>query len=290
MGKISKKLVVICGPTATGKTKLALHLSKLFNGELISADSRQVYKELDIGTGKDHPKDAKIWGIDLVDPKEDFSVSQYQKYAREKIQEVWKRNHLPILVGGTGFYIKAVIDGIDTISIPKDENLRKEFSGKTPEELYEILLLINPNKAIALNNSDKKNPARLTRSIEVAKSALQESKDKPIQADILFIGLKLDKGILNKKIESRVKQRINMGFEKEIDNLLAKGVNRNHQAMNTLGYKQWPDYKEWILQEQKYTKRQLTWFAKDKRINWFDLSENDWQGKLELLVKRWYDK
>ena len=169
-------------------------------------------------------------------------------------------------------------------------NERKEFSGKTPEELYEILLLINPNKAIALNNSDKKNPARLTRSIEVAKSALQESKDKPIQADILFIGLKLDKGILNKKIESRVKQRINMGFEKEIDNLLAKGVNRNHQAMNTLGYKQWPDYKEWILQEQKYTKRQLTWFAKDKRINWFDLSENDWQGKLELLVKRWYDK
>src|SRR3989344_7963356 len=108
----SNKLLVICGPTATGKTKLGVFLAKKFNGELVSADSRQVYTGMDIGTGKDRPKGRKIWGYDLASPTEEFSVSAYVKAAKEEINDIWRKNKLPIIVGGTGFYIKALIDGL----------------------------------------------------------------------------------------------------------------------------------------------------------------------------------
>ena len=145
------KLLVICGPTSTGKTTLAVDLAKKFNGELISADSRQVYKGMDIGTGKDLPKGAKIklpwfqkygyyelngvkiWGYDLAAPRHEFNVAQYIKFAERLISDISKRGKTPILVGGTGLYIKAVIDGISTASIPKNNLLRKNLEKVPPE-------------------------------------------------------------------------------------------------------------------------------------------------------------
>jgi len=176
------KLLVICGPTATGKTNLAISLAKKNNGDVISADSRQVYRGLDIGTGKDLPKKAKIkflsgqkygyyevggvkiWGYDFADPRHSFNVSQYLKFTKKIIADIVKRGNLPILVGGTGLYIKGVIDGIPTAEVPKSNRLRKNLEGKTPEELYEMLAQIDSIKAAEMNSSDKKNPRRLMRA------------------------------------------------------------------------------------------------------------------------------
>jgi tRNA dimethylallyltransferase len=194
---MKKKLLVICGPTAVGKTSLALSLAKKFNGELVSADSRQVYKKLDIGTGKDLPINIKyqisnikwnghavyfyeigetrLWGYDLIYPTEEFSVGQYIEIVRRIIEDIWERNKLPILVGGTGFYIKGVVDGIATASIPKNLELRKSLKEESVKSLFEILTRTNSVKAKLLNVSDRNNPRRLIRAIE-----LSEHKDEHV--------------------------------------------------------------------------------------------------------------
>jgi tRNA dimethylallyltransferase len=317
-----KKLLVICGPTATGKTGLALFLAKKFKGELISADSRQVYKGMDIGTGKDVPRgfefrisdlgfkdveigfytdgNIRLWGYDLIKPTEEFSVGQYLKVVRKIIKDIYKRGKLPILVGGTGLYVKGVVDGIPTASIPKNLRLRKTLEKKSVSELYEMLAQIDAIRAGAMNVSDRKNPRRLIRAIEIAstKSKVKSQKSK-MDADTLFIGLKAPIRVLSKRIKERVEERIEEGIEKEIKDLLKSGVTWKMQAMNSLGYKQWREFfegnktqkqitKEWERQEKKYAKRQITWFKKDHRINWFDISKDGWQKKVEKLVKKWY--
>lgn len=338
------KLLVICGSTATGKTKLALHLAKVLTsdkkgfglkGELVSADSRQIYKGLDIGTGKDIPKNAKfklpigergsklggyyqigeskIWGYDLTGPKQEFSVAQYAKTADEIIKDIWSRNKLPILVGGTGLYIKAIVDGIPTISIPKNRRLRRSLEKKKRTELFEMLAQIGPMKAAAMNYSDKRNPRRLIRAIEVAqwklKNTLKED-DSRKKFPTLIIGLKAEKGILSKRINKRVKTRVEVGLEKEIEKLFKEGVTWKHQSMDSLGYRQWKVYfkkhsalkslvserekdrdgvmKKWEKEENKYSKKQMTWFRRDKRIKWFDISSPEWQKSVVKLAKEWY--
>jgi tRNA dimethylallyltransferase len=320
------KLLVICGPTATGKTSLALFLANKFDGELISADSRQVYKGADIATGKDLPSDAKwrfaefsigfwetkkgikIWGYDLVGPKEDFSVGQYTKIACTIIEDIAKRGKLPILVGGTGLYIKGVVDGIATVSIPKDIELRKSLEGKSTKELFDMLTSIDSVKAKSLNDSDKNNPRRLIRAIEVLNSEKADKKHRSIKTtrvtnvkrDVLFIGLMAPKSLLVKRIKKRVSKRINQGIEAEIRKLIKGGVSWDMQVMNSLGYKQYKEYfvgneardeviEKWVRQEQNYAKRQMTWFKKDKRINWFDITKRGWRTRVEKFIGKWHN-
>ena len=152
----SKKLLVICGPTATGKTQLGFRLAKQFNGEIVSADSRQVYKYMDIGTGKEWDDEIKIWGYDLVDPKESYSVSDYFREMKIVIEDVWSRNKLPIIVGGTGLYIKSLVDGIPTVDIPKNENLRKSLEKISIEEMFDKLAVLDSSKVASLNSYDSK--------------------------------------------------------------------------------------------------------------------------------------
>src|SRR5258708_14649505 len=283
MGKSIQKLLVICGPTATGKTELALQLAKEFNGTLGSADSRQVYKYMDIGTGKGSEK---ILGYDLVRPDEEFSVSSYSRFASQAIEEIQKEKKLPILVGGTGLYIKAVVDGIGTINIPRILKLRSQLEGKKPEELFEILKKLDPHRTNSMNNSDKNNPRRLIRAIEISNlPAFPAGKQftKP-NYDVLMIGLIAPLPELKKRIENRVEERIKNGFEKEIDLLKEKDLFR-YVPRVTLGYKDWPDIGKWKIEEFKYAKRQITWFKKDKRINWFSVGE---QKEVENLIKKWY--
>lgn len=280
---MKNKLLIICGPTATGKTKLALHLAKLFGGVLISADSRQVYKYMNIGTGKG---DEKIFGYDLVNPNEDFSVSQYTKYAREKIEEIWRSNKLPILVGGTGLYIKAVVDGMETLDVPRNKELRKSLMDKAPERLFNLLVGLDPIKAASMNQSDAKNPRRLIRAIEVAQSKLP-TKKKGLNADLLWVGLTSTMGDLSKKINNRVQERIKIGFEKEFNFLKNEGM-LDGVTKHTLGYKDWPDIQKWKREEIKYAKRQLVWFRKEKRIKWFNVNEKKLMKNIEKLVKKWY--
>lgn len=282
-----KKLLVVCGPTATGKTEIAMRLAKIFSGELVSADSRQVYKYMDIGTGKDRPKGATIYGYDLVDPDEEFSVSQYVNFADNAIEKIYSKNKLPILVGGTGLYIKAVVDGIETANVPRNEKLREELTLKSASELAEILKKLDIKKFNLLNDSDNKNPRRLIRAIEVAKSRTK-FKNSIRHRDCLFIGLTLPGDLLAKKIMARVDNRVKIGFGKEVQFLKKKGL-FEYVPTQTLGYKDWPDVEKWKNEEIKYAKRQKTWFKKDERINWFNVSESDSTEKIEKLVRKWHN-
>ncbi len=308
------KILVVCGPTATGKTSLAISLAQKFKGELVSADSKQVYQGLDIGTGKDIPPDfrkrgyykykgIKIWGYDLIGPKDEFSVSQFVSFARAKIGQIHKKGKLPILVGGTGLYIRAIVDGISTVEIPKKEALRKNLAEKAKDELFEMLAQLDPIKAGSLNASDRENPRRLIRAIEIATWKLefgrQNHKKAKTYKDVLFIGLKAPKELLFEKIEERVRARLRAGLIKEISSLLLKGVDWNDQSMSSLGYRQFRGYFEgsqkkeeaiadWKKEERNYAKRQITWFKKDLRINWFDTTSPGWQKKVEKLVNKWY--
>jgi tRNA dimethylallyltransferase len=318
---MANNLLVICGPTATGKTALGIALAKKFNGEVISADSRQVYKGMDIGTGKDIPVNSKfqsansklgyykidgikIYGYDLVSPKEEFSVSDYLKFAKDAIAYILNRNKLPILVGGTGFYIKAVTDGVPTASVPKNNDLREKLSSKSAYELFESLSLIDSFKAGSLNTSDKKNPRRLIRAIEVAQYLLDHKLPIPKiinndLVDALFIGLSSSKLALEERINKRVDQRVTDGFQDEISDLLKAGVSWSDQSMLSLGYRQWRDFleggvekdvviAEWKKEERKYSKRQMVWWKNDPRVCWFNIDEPDYQENVENMVKKWY--
>jgi len=318
------KLLVICGPTATGKTSLAISIARKFNGEIISADSRQVFKGLNIGTGKDLPKDAKlkflwikkfgyyevggikIWGYDLADPRHSFSVSQYLKFADRVIDDIVKRGKLPIVVGGTGLYIKGVIDGIPTAEIPKNNRLRKSLNDKTASQLFEMLAQMDAIKAGAMNTSDKKNPRRLIRAIEIAtwvvshKSDGQKSKKEKTDINVLQIGLMANESYLNDKIEQRVSERFKERLKDEIAGLLKNHVDWGMQSMSSMGYGQWKDFFEgkksekdviaiWENEEKKYVKRQMIWFKKDKRIEWFNITDPNYPENVEKIVKKWHN-
>jgi tRNA dimethylallyltransferase len=328
------KLLVICGPTATGKTNLAFFLGKIFDGEIVSADSRQVYTGLDIGTGKDIPKgfnkqnskvkigsrdvayytdgDMRIWGYDLVGPKEEFSVALYRETASKIIGNILMRNKLAIVTGGTGFYIKAVTEGIDTLTVPTNKQLREQLESEKIEDLYERLAQIDPIRAAGMNISDRKNPRRLIRAIEVGVIGIkQELQEMNKNYDTLLIGLYAPKNILENRIENRVEKRIKGGIEEEIINLLTRGVDWRDQSIQALGYRQWKEYFEsanlnnktyarseekqrniviekWIQEEKRYAKRQMTWFKKQPGIVWFDTSHDGYKKSVEELVKKWY--
>jgi tRNA dimethylallyltransferase len=319
---MEKKLLIVCGPTATGKTSLAVTLAKRFDGELVSADSRQVYKQMDIGTGKDLPKNAKwqmtnakwgyyevdgikLYGYDLVDPLEEFSVAHYTEIVQPILQDMWNRGKLPILVGGTGFYIKAIVDGIGTMHIPSDPSLRYELNTWSVEKLFEKLEILDSEKARSMNTSDKRNPARLIRAIEVvywrrSPEGKKYIQSTPIEApDTLFIGLTLPRAKLFEQIADRVVARIDQGIKEEIESLLIEDLSWEHQSMNAMGYREWQSFfegtkteheviLEWIGDEQKYAKRQMTWFKKDKRIKWFDVNEKEYPENVVNLVNSWH--
>jgi len=301
---MKNKILVICGPTAVGKTHLAARMAEKFGGEIVSADSRQVYRDMNIGTGKDWIDGILIHGYDLVDPGETFSVSQYFKFAQGVTRDILSRDKLPIITGGTGLYIKSLVDGIVTVDIPKNEKLREVLVQSAPSSLFEKLASLDPIKAASLNHSDKANPRRLIRAIEIASWKIDnanygKSTKKQKKYDFLILGLNTDLFILKERIKKRVESRMESGFIFEVESLLKKGIGWDHQAMDSFGYKESElflkkglSYEEfidlWTKDEIKYAKRQLTWFKKDKRIKWFDVESSKYPKNVEKLVKIWY--
>ncbi|MBU1085113.1 MAG: tRNA (adenosine(37)-N6)-dimethylallyltransferase MiaA [Candidatus Beckwithbacteria bacterium] len=310
-----KKLLIICGPTATGKTDLGLKLAKKFNGQLISVDSRQVYKGMNIGTGKDLPKNVKqhqgghylvkgikLWGYDLVNPDQEFSLAHFIKFVKPLIKKIYKQNQLPIIVGGTGLYLKAITGKLDTTHIPPNQPLRRKLGGLSIQELGGILRKVNSIRFDFMNHSDQQNSRRLIRAIEIAKSnhpqGLQGDSLKFI-LDQLWIGLKADKKILDIRIKKRVDQRLKAGAQKEVKKLIKAGYSFNLPSMSAMGYKQWQLFFNknhnidqvrfaWNLAEKQYLRRQLTWFNKNKKINWFDITTKDCYAKVVRKVTLWY--
>ncbi|KPJ55012.1 hypothetical protein AMJ47_02830 [Parcubacteria bacterium DG_72] len=280
---MKNKLIVIVGPTASGKTDLSIKLAKRFQGEIVSADSRQVYKGMDIGTGKVTKKEMQgipHYLLDIVPPgRERFTVAQYKNKAQKAIKDIQKRNKLAILVGGTGFYIQAVVDGIVIPKVKPDWKLRAKLKKQKAELLFKKLKKLDPRRAETI---DKNNKRRLIRALEIVlktKKPVPSLKKQPIcqlaDSDVLILGLKKD--ILKELIVKRIKKMFRSGLEKEVNNLVKKyGWT---QSFQTIGYQEWKDFFERKIDKNeveklivqntlKFAKRQITWFKRDKRIKW----------------------
>lgn len=271
------KLLIITGPTATGKTKLGVELAEKFNGEIISADSRQVYKYTDIGTGKN--KDYFQWGINLVLPDEKFSVSDWVKYANETLKNIWSRNKLPIVVGGTGQYIKELLYPSETLHVPPNKELRSK--NYELRELQNWLQKINLEKWESMNGSDRKNPRRLIRAIEISKNKKILEPSRMTIDDYLIIGLTAPQKILNERIDRRVEKRIKLGMAEEKEKLAKMGY-----FPDAFGYKE-TSVEEWKNHEHQYAKKQLAYLQKYlPEIKWFDVN-GDQSAKISQIFSRW---
>ncbi|NKQ38881.1 MAG: tRNA (adenosine(37)-N6)-dimethylallyltransferase MiaA [Methanosarcinales archaeon] len=278
-----KKIIVILGPTGSGKTKISIDLAKKFNGEIVSADSRQVYRFLDIGTDKIAKE--KMDGIvhhllDVASPKRIFSVVQYQKKALNAIKNIHKRDKIPFIVGGSGFYIQSIVDNIAYPKTKRDNKLRKKLAKKGVKELFSILEKLDPVRA---KNIDKKNPVRLIRAIEIAKQLEKVSpitkKTSPYQ--FLIIGLKINENKIDDICKKRFNKWIKRGLIKEIKNLQEIGLSWEKIESFGLYYFILAQYiqgkisrkeafEKSIISLRQYIKKQITWFKKEKRIVWVD--------------------
>lgn len=284
MQKSKQKIIVILGPTSSGKSDIAIKLAWKFNGEIISADSRQIYRRMDIGTGKVskvEQKLAKHWMIDIINPKTGYNVSKFKKTTKKIINDILKRGRLPIICGGTGFWIKAIVDNVEFPEVRPNKKLRQKMGKLSAEKLFTILQKLDSERA---KNIDPKNKVRLIRAIEICKTigkipkiTKQKTRDK--KYEFLQIGIDIKKEELHKKIKKRLGKRFKKGMIKEVANLHIKGLSWKKIQSFGLGYFWIPLYLqeklskdelfEKVFQAEKdYAKRQITWFKKDKRIIW----------------------
>lgn len=280
-------MIIITGQTATGKTKLALELAKKYNGELINFDSRQIYKYLNIITGKDIPSE-EIWLYDVVTPDQYFSSFDFVKLVTPIITDIKKRGKTPILVGGTYLYLKHFIYGIDDNNCPPNFILREKLNNKSVDYLQKMLIKLNKTVFKNLNHSDQLNPRRLIRKIEIAsnqKGTLLYKVRPHLRSALpkIFIGLRYkDKSKLRKVIEKRVEKRLKSGAIEEVKKLLKMGYKSSDPGMKTIGYQQVIKYlnkeltkekaiEDWVNKEVQYAKRQLTFMKQDKNISWKEI-------------------
>jgi len=278
------KLIVILGPTSSGKTDLSIKLAKKFNGEIVSADSRQIYKGMDIGSGKVTKKEmAGIphYLLDVANPKRRFSVAQYQKLAIKVVKDIQKRGKIPFLVGGTGFYIQSIVDGIIIPEVKPDWKLREKLEKLTTEQMFEKLEKLDPKRAKLI---DRHNPRRLVRALEIVLKTghpvpqFNESKAST-KFDVLQIGVTKSKNELKNRIEKRVTKRLE-------NNAMINEIKKLHKTLswkrleefgleyrfvaqylqNKISYEEMKDRIK--IESGQYAKRQMTWFKRDARIKW----------------------
>ena len=321
---VDKKLIVILGPTASGKSELAVKLAKRFKGKIISADSRQVYKGMNIGTGKVNPdtknysnfstgqaknkyifthKGIPHYCINVASPKRRFTVAQYRKLAIESINKIFKKGGVPILCGGTGFYIQAVTDGIIIPEVKPDWKLRKKLEKKTVEELFYQLKKLDPERAKTIEN---KNKRRLIRALEIiikTKKSVPPFQKEPLPYPVFMIGIKKSPEELKKLIKKRFLKWLRQGLIKEVKNLRKTGLSFKKIGGFGLHYQVVSQYlqnkinyeemvKNSLKELQNYVKRQMTWFKRhpapeqvrcgaSKRIRWI----KNYKEAEELLKK-----
>ena len=312
---MDKKIIVILGPTSSGKSDVAIKLAKKFDGEIISADSRQIYRGMDIGTGKIEPDQPgeiprkfmnnkfcsrshrnKIffsegiphYMLDIINPKTDFTAAQFKKKAEKIIVDILKRGKLPIICGGTGFWIKSLVDNVNYPEVEPNKVLRSRLRNKSTEDLFEMLKKLDPTRA---KDIDSKNPVRLIRAIEICKKLGKVPAFPPATSPFkgegwggvkfLQIGIYQPKEELHKKIKTRLKKRFANGMIAEVEKLHVKDkISWKKLESFGLGYKLIPQYlrgeikdeeellEKVYLAEKNYAKRQMTWFQRDKRIKW----------------------
>jgi tRNA dimethylallyltransferase len=293
-----QKLIVILGPTGSGKTQLAIKLAKKFKGEIINADSRQVYKGMDIGTAKPTKKEMKCVPhhlFSIASPKRKFTVAQYRKLALKTIEKIQRKGKVPFLVGGSWFYVRAVVDGLVIPEVPPDWKLRKKLEKKSEKELYEILKKLDPERAKKI---EKENKRRLIRAIEICKKIgkVPPLKFEPLPYPVLMLGIKIDKKELMKRIKKRFFEWLKRGLIAEVKKLRKMGISFKRIEEFGMHYREISKYlkgkiskKEMIENSikgiQNYAKKQMNWFKKEKRIKWIKNKKMGEGMIIEYLVK-----
>lgn len=298
------KVIVICGPTASGKTALSIELAKKINGEIISADSMQIYKYMDIGSAKvtkEEMQGIKHYMLDVVEPNKRYSVAEYKLEAEKCIEEILSRNKTPIVIGGTGLYIDALIYGIEFSDIKIDEEYRKYLTNLCEKEglekLYNMAVEIDPQAMKIISNNDKKRIMRVLEIYhETGKTKTEqeiESRKNEVKYDYKVFAINWDREKLYERINKRVDIMIEQGLIEEVKNLLSKYENMP-TAIQGLGYKEVKEYldgdltKEEMIEKLKmetrrYAKRQFTWFKKNKDTIWID-GQNDIKTNINIIL------
>lgn len=305
MKELKKPLIILTGPTAVGKTSLSIRLAKAVQGEIISADSMQVYRHMDIGSAKITPEEMEGVPhhlIDCLDPEEEFNVVRFQQMAKEAMDGIYSRGHIPILVGGTGFYIQAVIGDIDFTEHGEENTYRKQLEEKAKEEgaevLHQMLETVDPEAAKAIHPNNVK---RVIRALEYFQQTGQpisqhneEQRQKESPYQVAYFVLNDERSHLYERINQRIDEMIQNGLIREVEELKERGCHLGMVSMQGLGYKEILQYLEgnWTLEEAVYilkrdtrhfAKRQITWFKREKQVEWFQKQEYDY--KEDLILK-----
>ena len=302
----NRKIVIIVGPTAVGKTFYSLRVAEILKGEIVSADSMQIYKYMDIGSAKpkkDELSRVKHYLVDEVDPRLPWSVVDYQNRAKKYIEEIFKRDKLPIVSGGTGLYVNSLLYEMD-FSNAKQTDLRKKLEEEAlihgNQRIYDKIKRLDPDAARRIHPNNLK---RVIRAIEVYETTgrgvpeFSESFKKTDDYECILIGLKRDRQVLYNRINMRVDQLIDSGLVEEVKQLMDMGLTEENISMKGIGYKEIIGYlnKEYSIEEairlikrntRRYAKRQMTWFKRYKDIKWFDLCslEDEGGGAVESIV------
>jgi len=309
---LERRIIVIAGPTCSGKTQIGIKLAKELNAEIISADSRQIYKYLNIGTAKptsNQLKEIKHHFINELNPDDGYDVSKYESEARKRIKKIYSKNKFPIVVGGSGLYIKALSDGIVETPL-KDSDFRKKLENE--RNIYGNIFLHDKLKKVDPVSADKIHPSywkRVVRALEVIHltgktiTEIHNKQKKQDQYKFDNYILNWDREILYKNIEFRVDKMFDEGLVNEVEQLLNKGFSKTLNSLNTVGYKETISFLENDISleraieltkrnTRRYAKRQLTWFRKDKRNIWIDIKTYKDLEKFteQLLKKRKFDE
>ena len=297
------RLLAIVGPTGVGKSQLALRLALAFDGEIISADSRQVYRYMDIGTAKPSRQEMSLVRhhmVDIINPDEDFSLAQYQGLAYQAVGDISQRHKLPLLVGGSGLYIWSVLEGWEIPRVPPDPEFRQNLEERATkvggEELYRELKQIAP---IAASRIDPRNVRRVIRALEVCGGSQapfpQHQVRKAPAYDALIVGLTADRAELYQKVDFRVDEMMERGLVEEVEKLMAMGYRLDLPAMSGIGYRQVGMFLEGKItlgaaveqikaESHRFVRHQYNWFKlKDDRIRWFDIKGDVYPGITELV-------
>lgn len=301
------RVLLLVGPTAVGKTDLSIHIAQALGGEIVSADSRQVYRVMDIGTAKPTPEERALVPhhfIDSKDPDEIYSAGEYGRNARAVIDGLLTREILPVVVGGSGFYIRALVDGLFAPEISDQEvkeKWRRRVVTEGREAVFAELERVDPQTADRLHINDTQ---RIIRALQVYEltgkpiSEFQEGREEPADFEPVFIGLERDRQELVQRIEQRVDQMIEQGLIEETKTLLAKGYSPELNALATLGYQEVVAYLqgEYNFEEmveqikihtRQYSKRQMTWFRRDLRVNWINLTGMTREEQIRAIFQIW---
>ena len=296
-----ENLVIITGPTGIGKTELSLELAKKYKGEIISSDSMQIYKKLNIGTAKIDLNKTRIphHMIDIIEPSDNFTVADFKNQAKKIITDINNRGGLPFLIGGTGLYINSLVYNLDFTETDPDYDYRDELREILDQEGSEFLYekLLEQDRAMA-EKIHKNNAQRIIRALEILKSGNKKGdnfREENRDYNLIYIGLNMDRAKLYEKINQRVDKMIDLGLVDEVKNLLDEGLDKNSQSLKAIGYKEVISYLDGIIDfdemvdlikknSRHYAKRQLTWFRREKRIKWFDRESDTILSDIENYI------